>query len=945
MTFDPEQQQVIEATGGHWLVLAPPGCGKTQTLAERIFHARQQGLGYDHMVCLTFTNRASRGMRDRIRRQAQTLPVESASPDDTLDALFVGNIHRFCSRFLLDENNNVIHPDTSILDDNDIRDILDSFGARKEASECRLTRNDPNPLDVQSSVYVQIDRIHHYVMQVLHGHGTDILLHDMGRIFGLYFGMFGIGYRPDRLAECLDTMLHKTGAAGWEDAKPALLRWIETAPFEYHTPCYRLFSLALVNAMLYADYKTDNRMVDFDDILILACDALSEPGAREKYKFASYPWIQVDEVQDLNPLQLAIIDRITAPDATVVYLGDEQQAIFSFMGAKLSNLDRLMQRCEGHIVRLRKNHRSPRYLLDVCNTFAVSQLHINPRYLPDAGDNTPQQSADLVLRNYDFYSDCTTQGNPIPEAQGRTAAIRQLPKAIRHYLSLDPAARQTLAVVVSTNNEADEISESLTADNIPHFRISGKDVFRSDDFKTLLAHFVVTRRETSRLDWARLFFASRAVPSFADARSFVRRLQNLALSPADFIDRPSSSCILDFVRMYDDPRGFVIFDTETTGLDVWNDDIVQIAALKVRNGVIVAKLDLMLHTDRPIPPMLGDIVNPLVAEYASREKMSRAEGLRTFLDWMGDLPALGHNVGYDREILRHNLSRDLPAVNLDTRLPLSKVWDSLRLIRLLEPRLKVYKLRVLLRRLNLEGENSHLANDDIVATLSLVNWCRQRANDFLDVQRAFLADDRYRAVTDRFVGAYAPVWHHTLQALDSVSPDGSRSALSAEMQAVGEAMAANGMIHPIPRLEYILRFIDRTAGQSPELTHLSQQTERWINDIRTFTEADLCDSDVIDDRVYVLTVHKAKGLEFDTVIVWDVVDGKYPFFANTNDRQREEDARKLYVALSRAKRHLVLMYGKRWVWEGDTPRGHSIMARTRELSPFVKPIQQFFRTK
>ena len=52
-----------------------------------------------------------------------------------------------------------------------------------------------------------------------------------------------------------------------------------------------------------------------------------------------YPWIQVDEVQDLNGMQLAIIDLLTAEDnPMVMYLGDEQQAIFSFMGAKVETL-------------------------------------------------------------------------------------------------------------------------------------------------------------------------------------------------------------------------------------------------------------------------------------------------------------------------------------------------------------------------------------------------------------------------------------------------------------------------------------------------------------------------------------------------------------------------------------------------------------------------------
>ena len=65
-SFDPCQQEVIEAGGGWHLVLAPPGCGKTQILTERIRRAHSQGVAYADMLCLTFTNRAARGMRERM---------------------------------------------------------------------------------------------------------------------------------------------------------------------------------------------------------------------------------------------------------------------------------------------------------------------------------------------------------------------------------------------------------------------------------------------------------------------------------------------------------------------------------------------------------------------------------------------------------------------------------------------------------------------------------------------------------------------------------------------------------------------------------------------------------------------------------------------------------------------------------------------------------------
>ena len=64
--FDPWQQEAIEISGGRHLVLAPPGCGKTDILTERVVHAHEQGVEYRDMLCLTFTNRAAKGMAQRI---------------------------------------------------------------------------------------------------------------------------------------------------------------------------------------------------------------------------------------------------------------------------------------------------------------------------------------------------------------------------------------------------------------------------------------------------------------------------------------------------------------------------------------------------------------------------------------------------------------------------------------------------------------------------------------------------------------------------------------------------------------------------------------------------------------------------------------------------------------------------------------------------------------
>jgi DNA helicase-2/ATP-dependent DNA helicase PcrA len=78
-----------------------------------------------------------------------------------------------------------------------------------------------------------------------------------------------------------------------------------------------------------------------------------------------------------------------------------------------------------------------------------------------------------------------------------------------------------------------------------------------------------------------------------------------------------------------------------------------------------------------------------------------------------------------------------------------------------------------------------------------------------------------------------------------------------------------------------------------------------LYELRTFNEADLFENGIVKEHIHIMTIHKAKGLQFDNVIVCDVSEGTFPLYWSRN---QEEDARTLYVALSRAKKRLYITY-------------------------------------
>ena len=157
--FNPQQQTVIEAQDGYHLVLAPPGCGKTAVLAERIVWAHSQGMPFADMACLTFTNRAARGMRERI--------ADRLGNTEDIDERFVGNVHRFCSRFLFD--NGIVPEHSAVIDtDTSISIIAELLGE----DELRVLGDAS-----QRQRYSQIVNLQHLLYQCEKGHPGALMVH------------------------------------------------------------------------------------------------------------------------------------------------------------------------------------------------------------------------------------------------------------------------------------------------------------------------------------------------------------------------------------------------------------------------------------------------------------------------------------------------------------------------------------------------------------------------------------------------------------------------------------------------------------------------------------------------------------------------------------------------------------------------------------------------
>lgn len=932
--FSRKQLEVIKIKNGYNMVLAGPGCGKTDILAERIARAYEQdGIDLSDMLCLTFTNRAARGMFDRIH---------SRLGNDAVD-LFVGNIHRYCSHFLFEESASGVTGETSVMDEDDANEVLTSIISDMEIKD--MIGYEESNVEIGHEVFVTLVSLDWDVINQFFGlnyqptgrtgmikpsKADKIVSEVRKKILDIQHMMYQIQKEHPRedyyRREFLEKNLIAHGFGLESIFEESALSMCSNQHID-DIPYYAEKALSL--AYKYQVYKERNGLLDFDDLLLFAYDAYYKDDKRE---YKRYKWIQIDEIQDLSHFQLSLVDLLTekTDDFVVLYLGDEQQAIYSFMGASLNSLNYLKARCGNNIFRLDKNFRSPKYLLDIYNEFAIKELKVDKDFLPEPKDNAEAGFYDVCLHEY----------------ADKDEETERVYESILPYLRDEKRKDERTALLVPWNIDANEISDRLKKDKISHFKISGLDSFQTVHMKTLMAHLNAVSNDFNMMAWSRILKQTYAVDSYKEGRDVVKRMREIGMCPSDLL-RDSGTYLSEFVTLFDKEE-IVLFDTETTGTDVFNDDIVQIAAYKIRGGEIVSGsfFNIIMYTNKKIPKKLGKEVNPLIKIYdETPNKYSREEGLALFLEYVGDRILMGHNVNYDYNILRYNLQRDC-GMHLDDYQ--AKIIDTLQLAHLVKPRQRKYKLGWLIEQFGLippeqQGLNYHQADEDIKGTLELAKFCRREANKHLAKQSSFLQEKKTREIIDEWKEqGYKDCYMHAKQRLFVLSPDDddqyaitdeTQYATTEEMKYASQELQYICEFRLVDSFDSIIEFLnaDVISRPKPEPNALYSQFSNHLMDLSTYREADLCSSSTFKEKLFVSTVHKAKGLEFENVLMLRCNDGRYPHFAHDTEEQKEEDKRLFYVGISRAMKRLVVSGYQRTSYNDITT-----------ITPFIKPIIHHF---
>lgn len=153
----------------------------------------------------------------------------------------------------------------------------------------------------------------------------------------------------------------------------------------------------------YAEYKRENSLLDYDDLLLyLKLLLTSNENIRKKIS-EFYKYIMIDEYQDTNTLQAEIVQLLTFSHNNVLAVGDDAQSIYSFRGANFRNIMDFPKLFKGtKIIKLEENYRSSQEILNVTNEIIncssekyIKNLYSNiTNYIKPAVIMAPNQHAE-----------------------------------------------------------------------------------------------------------------------------------------------------------------------------------------------------------------------------------------------------------------------------------------------------------------------------------------------------------------------------------------------------------------------------------------------------------------------------------------------------------------------------------------------------------------------
>ena len=236
---------------------------------------------------------------------------------------------------------------------------------------------------------------------------------------------------------------------------------------------------------MYQKKLKENNALDFDDIINVTIQVLTEnPDALEYYQ-EKFKYVLVDEYQDTNKAQFTLVTLLSGRYGNITVVGDNDQGIYSFRGADITNILNFEKDFPGtKIIKLEQNYRSTKSILDAAN--AVIK-HNEKKYEKNLWTNGEKGHLPKVCRLDNEYE----EANYIVEEINRL-------KREEYYKYSD------FTILYRMNAQSRSVEDILRRENIPYKMIGGLKFYERKEIKDAIAYLRLIHNSADNLSLERV---------------------------------------------------------------------------------------------------------------------------------------------------------------------------------------------------------------------------------------------------------------------------------------------------------------------------------------------------------------------------------------------------------------------------------------------------------
>ncbi len=222
----------------------------------------------------------------------------------------------------------------------------------------------------------------------------------------------------------------------------------------------------------YQERLKENNALDFDDLIMKTVQLLEEFTLVLDYYQEKFKYILVDEYQDVNHAQYRLINLLAEKYRNICVVGDDDQGIYGFRGADISNILNFEKDYEDtKVVKLEQNYRSTKRILDAAFSVVRNNQTRKKKKLW-----TDKKDGDLLA---------------LHKAQNGKDEARYIAQQIRNLQNEKSYSLKNFSILYRTNAQSRNLENALIKSEIPYRIVGGLKFYDRKEIKDILAYLRV----------------------------------------------------------------------------------------------------------------------------------------------------------------------------------------------------------------------------------------------------------------------------------------------------------------------------------------------------------------------------------------------------------------------------------------------------------------------